>query len=600
MTPIPQIQAGCITKAISGNWLSNGHLEVCLLKLITPTENQWKNDESRTENIAIVTSLLQANTATENSLLEQEISNRPAMIVAPELAFGSPDYDVIDTLIKQYPQSLIFICGFGFSEGAVLAELASKENVEGVWENPPNTQKRYNGGWVWIKEDNNIQCYVFLKNYLEQRAELSVPNLDQGNKILRLEGNDLIVFPTICADLISAEVSSPRKRIATSLGDDCSANKKTLITGSLLNKKSSSGWWKTAIGDLLDSTKGSTPRLLLSNCVNPLPVQDEEEDKWRCLSGAYQHLEGSKPPNSPLPNLRYVNDTKFSGLLVRNPEVGCIFGRLNWSNNQAEGLNVLSPVSQYIWINNELLLSDGKCAADELFRFIRRHKAKVYDDLISLNEGARKLAESKLDSLLVQLSPGSSLSLRKVAGLLFLKCLKGIDKSATFNPDNLHTEKTALDCAITTLVLIQHAIDAELMPEGKELDQGQILSSDGEREFLIWDSSEHTARRLYDMVSETVVKDGGSARPLTIVGRGNGGGTNPPDGRVRSTRLADITSASPQSDPTQSAERDICEASDRVVFWMNQGEIDEVLMSANPDQDLEVELKSQIASVEEL
>lgn len=286
---------------------------------------------------------------------------------------------------------------------------------------------------------------------MEQSAELSIPNIDQGDQILRLEGNDLIVFPTICADLISAEASSPRRRIANSLRNNCSANKKTLITGSLLNLKSSSGWWKTAIGDLLDSTKGSIPRLLLSNCVNPLPVEDEEEDKWRCLSGAYQHLEGSKPPNMPLPNIRYVNDTKFSGLLVRNPEVGCIFGKLNWSNNQAEGLNVLSPGSQYIWINNEFLLSDGECAADELVRFIYRHKARVYNDLINLNDGARTLAEIKLNNLLAQLSPSSGSSLRNVAGLLFLKCLKGIDKKATFNPDNLHAEKVALDCALSNI-----------------------------------------------------------------------------------------------------------------------------------------------------
>lgn len=597
MTPNSDTPCGYITRTLSGSWLTNGHLEVCLLKLATPTESEWKNDENRLENLAIVTKLLQADTAPQKSILEQEMPAKPVIVVAPELAFGSPDYAQIDTLINQYPHNLIFICGFGFTEGAILTDLANKDNVEGVWQIPPITQKKYNCGWVWIKETSNIQCYIFLKNFEEQTHEISIPNLEQGDQILRLEGDDLIVFPTICADLISEEVSSPRKRIAISLHDNCSTSKKTLITGSLLNQKSSSGWWKTAIGDLLDSTKSSNPRLMLSNCENPLPVQDEEDDKWRCLSGAYQNFEDSKSPIIPLPNVRYVDDTKFSGLLVRNPEVGCVFGKLNWSNNQAVGLHVLSPGSKFVWTQNQLQRCDGECSADELHRFIRRYKANAYHTLIGLNSNARTLAETKLDELLLRLSHNSSSSLRNVAELLFLRCLKGIDKIATFNPEKLYTEKDALDCAITTLVLIQHALDAELMPEGKELDQGQILSADGEREVLVWDSSEYTAKRLHEMISETVVKDGGSARPLTILGRGNGGGTNPPSGRVTSTRLADITNASSLTGQNQSIEKDICESSDRVVYWKNQGEIDEVLMSTNSDQNLKTELKLQINSV---
>jgi hypothetical protein len=600
MTLSTQAQAGCITKDIAGQWLFNGHLEVCLLKLAAPSDNQLKNDESRPENLAMLTSLLQANSAAEKSLLEQENPGKPVIILAPELAFGSSDFVDINSLVKQCSQNLIFICGFGFTAGAVLSDLVSKENVEGIWNNLPNSQKKYNGGWVWVKEEENVRCYVSLKNFLEQGVELSVPNLDQGDQILRLEGKDIIVFPTICADLISSEVSSPRKRIENSLTESCSSNKKTLITGSLLNNKSSSGWWKTAIGDLLDSNKGVNPRLLLSNCMNPWPVEDEEEDKWRCLSGAYQHIEGSRPPKISLPNIRYVNDAKFSGLLVRNSVLSCVFGKLNWSNNQAEGLNVLSPGSQYVRVNNSLLLCGGECAADELFRFILRHKAKFYNELITLNNQARILAETKLDNLLAQLSPGSRSPIRKEAGLLFLKCLKGVDKKAVFNPDKLHTEKVALDCAITTLVIIQHALDGELLPEGKQLDQGQILSSDGQREVLIWDSSEHTPKRLHEMVAETVVKDGGSFRPLTVIGRGNSGGMHPPDGRIRSTRLADITDASPLSIPGKPVERDICGASDRVVYWKNQGEIDEILASTKSGQNIEVELKSEISSVEEL
>tara|TARA_R110002072_G_scaffold70641_1_gene170388 strand:- start:961 stop:1191 length:231 start_codon:yes stop_codon:yes gene_type:complete len=74
----------------------------------------------------------------------------------------------------------------------------------------------------------------------------------------------------------------------------------------------------------------------------------------------------------------------------------------------------------------------------------------------------------------------------------------------------------------------------------------------------------------------------------------------PPDGRIRSTRFADITDASPLSIPGEPVERDICGASDRVVYWKNQGEIDEILASTNPGQNIKVELKGEISSVEEL
>jgi hypothetical protein len=51
MTPISETQAGWITKQIGGDWLRNGHLEVCLLKLAAPEGSQWENDESRSENL---------------------------------------------------------------------------------------------------------------------------------------------------------------------------------------------------------------------------------------------------------------------------------------------------------------------------------------------------------------------------------------------------------------------------------------------------------------------------------------------------------------------------------------------------------------------
>ncbi len=343
------IHSRLITKDIGDDWTVNDHLKVCILKLGCPSEDEWKNDLSRTGNLAIVTSLLQPLEELPQSILAQEFPNSPSLVLAPELAFGSSDFESLDALIKQYDQNLIFVCGFGLTNGSNLVNLANRIDVEGIWHTPPNINKKYNGGWAWVKDGNTTRCYVFLKNYFEQTSEITVPNLVEGECSLRLEGSNLVIFPLICADLISTVSNSPSKRIVESLVGSSSSNKKVLVTGSLLNEKSESGHWKAAIGDLLGLSKTSNARLLLSNCVNPSPVQDENTDKWRCLSGAYQHREGCKPPSNPLPNIRYVDDTKFSGFVLRNPEIGAAFGKLQWTNNSSQGLHAFSECSQHIW-----------------------------------------------------------------------------------------------------------------------------------------------------------------------------------------------------------------------------------------------------------
>jgi hypothetical protein len=477
------------------------------------------------------------------------------------------------------------------------------ENVEGIWHSSPNATKKYNGGWVWVKQENTTKCYVFLKNYLEQETEVTVGNITTADYILRLDGNDLVVFPLICADLISKENNSPSKRIEDSLCINSSSNKKVLVTGSLLNKKSESDHWKTSIGDLLERSKSSNIRLLLSNCINPSPVQDEEIDKWRCLSGVYQHREGCKPPRNPLPYIRYVNGEKFSGLVLRSPEVGAVFGKLQWANNASEGKQTFSECSQHIWNGNEFQHCDGVCAADELYRFIMRNKGQLLHRKVASNNAAKDLSVSELDKLSVHLSPASNSPVRAVADKLFQKCLKGIHKNVQFCPDKLYNQAINLDCAITTLILIQHAIDAKLlpkMPKGEELEYGQILSADNEHEILVWDSSEYTARTLYDMVSENIVVEGGSARVLTIVGRGNGAGMPPADGRIKSGRLSDISNSPPLDSNTDvPMDKDICENRDRVVYWKNQLVIDEIFSATDLNQNLIENLKKEVTAPEE-
>ena len=588
----------CIHKDIGGNWLVSGHLEACILKTRHPTEEEYSNDKSRLENIAIITRLLDSS-CIDGGILKNEVGERSAIVLAPELAFGSPDFDALDALIKQYEKNIIFICGFGFSAGSDLIDISNKPDVEGIWNAVPQNEKKYNGGWVWIKNENSVQCYIFIKNYFEQTGEITVPNLKEGDSILRLEGDDIVIFPLVCADLICNENGSPRTKLINSIADVGIANKRLLVTGSLLNSNSSSGHWKAAIGDLLEKIKPSNGRLLLSNCVNPTPVREEETDKWRCLSGVFQHREGCKPPKKALPNLRYVEDTKFAGLVLRNTVRGAALGKLRWTNNASEGLHAFSECIQYIWKDQDLKICDGICEADELYRFLLRHRGYMLHDEVGAKEKNKEAANIQIESLLNELSPASASRIRKVAQELFKKCLKGIVKPASCCPDRLYEDEANLTSAITVIKLIQMAVDANLLPElpsNEKLEYGQLLSVDGEHEVLVWDSKEYTANELLNKVKEEVVKEGGSARPLTIVGKGKQFGSPPKDGRIRSNRLADISSASnSESNATTLEERDICESSDRVVYWKNQSKIDDALISTEDAEKLKEQIQQEIA-----
>lgn len=425
-----------IHKNIGGRWLVSGHIEACILKTRCPTEDEYSNDKTRLENIAIIKRLLDSG-CIDGGILKNEIAGKPAIVLAPELAFGSPDFDTLDSLIKNYEKNIIFICGFGFSAGSALIDMSNKPGVEGIWGSSPQNEKKYNGGWVWIKNENFVQCYIFIKNYFEQTGEITVPNLKEGDCILRLEGNDIVIFPLVCADLICNEDRSPRTKLISSIADAGVANKKLLVTGSLLNSNSSSGHWKAAIGDLLEDIKSSNGRLLLSNCVNQTPVREEERDKWRCLSGVFQHREGCKPPKIALPNLRYVEDTKFAGLVLRNTVIGAALGKLKWTSNASEGLHAFSECVQYIWKEQDLKLCDGFCEADELYRFLLRYKGHMLHDEVGAKDKNKEMANIQIESLQKELSPASASIIRKAAKELFIKCLKGIVKSASCCPDLL-------------------------------------------------------------------------------------------------------------------------------------------------------------------
>lgn len=564
----------CIIKDISGSWLTNGSLETCLLKLQPPSEQEWTDDTTRPQNIIMLRNLLCSEIgSTEPSLLQKHFSNHPVLILAPELAFGSEDYAALLTIISAHPHKLIFIGGFGFTSGSALNRLVVEAKIIPVWQNNLNEDAKFNCGWVWVNDGSGgTTCYVFLKNFPEQTNEIAIPHLAQGENILRLQTDDAVIFPLICADIISDLTNSPRKAIVQSLTENNSGQRKILVTGSLYDTQSSSDWWKTPIANIVNDTEA---RLILCNCNDPPPIPNEDHDKWRCLTGAYQSRSAATSlPSVPLPFARFVMDTRFCGFVLRNTQSGCAFGKVGWTNDPSKGKYVWTSNFRYLSHLDKLNKHDGFCAADELHRFITRFKCVPYESEYSVS--VKAMSKKIIDSLLNELSPFSNSILRERAEELLNKCLSGLQyKADKKRLENLHDDKDSLDCALIILLFIKHSIEASILPTGKSLDYGQLLSTDAEKEFLIWVTNKSTGQKMYGHL-ESLAQESGSARPLIVVGKGNGLVAEPSSGRVQSNRTTNITEASPNEE-----NRDFLVPRDRVIFWKQLGEIGAALTPQN-------------------
>ena len=79
---------GCKIKNIGGKWLVGSHVEACILKFRCPTEEEYSNDDSRIENLAVLKKFL--SPAPDGAeVLKSQVSERPSIVLSPELSFGS-------------------------------------------------------------------------------------------------------------------------------------------------------------------------------------------------------------------------------------------------------------------------------------------------------------------------------------------------------------------------------------------------------------------------------------------------------------------------------------------------------------------------------
>lgn len=558
---------------VAGNWLAgNGRLPVCIGK--PPVRvNEIPQDRIAPGISAYAQTILLRNQGGA-SLLQTWFGGGSGLLLFPEYAFSSQDFRVIDASVRQHPTRLMVLAGFGAVLGSDLAALLQNGCSAG-WPNGAEALSplgRYNAGWCWIHESpGHTRCTVFVKNYVDQAVEIAeIPNLLTLGTILRIETDDLVLYPLICSDLISQEPNAPRARIAQSLPVPANGKRSAICTISC-NSAPQSGWWRAAIDHVVQMQQQQAVLIFANQAVTEAKP-DEASDRWRCLSGAFiSRTRMPQPPRAPLPSVRHVStDVAAGGLILRHPDVGAAVGLIGWDFSPAIGLFVWEPRMRLAWRNGQFESLDGTVDFYETQRFVGRRSASMVAEFA---EPTRQPIIASLSSLVFQQN------VAEVTPRLWPELLDGLRPAKSRrSADEMYLEQNELDSALRIFAAVQIATNGQPVIAGPQRGQ---LDWDG-KDIRVWHSP---ALREDQMLAECgkLALSGGSSPPLIVIGRGRPFGAGvaaqavtPPPQQAVPERQTDYTNPiGPDSD--------IESARPRAVFWQQMGALEQALV--NPAVD---------------
>lgn len=574
---------------VAGNWLNaNGRLPVCIGK------SPVRVDEILTDTPVLgVSEFAQAillRVGNGPSPLQTWFAGEAGMVVFPEYSFSSHDFPTLDASVCQHPTPLIVLAGFGAVLGSDLAALLQNGCSAG-WLNGAEALTplgRYNAGWCWIHESpGHTRCIVFVKNYPDQSAEIAeIPNLLTLGTILRIETDDLVLYPLICSDLISEQQNSPRVRIAQSLPQPGNGKRSVICTISC-NSAPQSGWWRTAIDNVVHMQQQQTV-LIFANQAVTAARPDEESDRWRCLSGAFiSRTRMQQPPRAPLPWLRHVStEVAAGGLILRHPDVGAAVGLIGWDFSPAIGLFVWEPRMRLVWRNAQLVALDGTADLYETQRFVERRGASM---VAGFAEPNRPPIIASLNSLVFQQN------VAEVAPRLWPELLDGLRPSKPpRSADEMYRNQDELDSALRIFAAVQFATNGQPVTVGGYRGQ---LNWDG-KDIRVWHSPELREDQMLAECRKLALL-GGSAPPLFVIGRGRPFGAGvaaqaltPLPQKAVPERQTDITN------PVGGPESDIEAARPRNVYWQQIGTLEQALV--DPAVNLAPEIRAAITNIPDL
>lgn len=524
-------------KTFPVNWLDNDQVHVVVAQPRPYGDEVLTSQAPRPEVLATLMDLLVG----DRKLGQLVTAGRPAVVLFPELALAPRDWPQVDEAIRGYPAPVILICGFGFMTGAELlswvAEAPSVTSRDAVWtpETTPAAERIYNGGWCWIHQPEEFtSCIAFQKLSAEQRGEIRIESLDTGRNLLRIELNDLAIYPVICSDFFA--LVSGERLIARKIKDHLAANgpdsRKILVAGLLAQHKGHLEW-RTAISDMARSIDMDRVNVCLSNWAFDILHSEEPEDCWRDYSGVYLARE-RKASLIEMNVVRPFQTDTIDASVSRLTDACVMGGPIRWS---------FSPAAKNIWsvTHGYLIGSDGKlsapCCSDpakyEFLRLIRRLSEPATIPAAAKTPPMLAGLRSLRDHLISTVKP-------KPNEVLQLLLLGRRDAQPVLTADQLPKFWAELDQGSKALGILSMA--AGVVWQQASEGSGQLLHANDNVELLVWRSQDFAL--VVWRAIERWREDVHLTTPLIVFAKATGTAANVPP---ISRRRTDVASSPPSS-----------------------------------------------------
>lgn len=573
--------------------IDGGGIPVSILQSMVVADAAITGDTTRAHMVAALRDLLHGRDGAWTQPVVDELATggTATVLLAPEYAFGSPDWAPVDDLVRAANRPLVLIAGFGMTPGTWLREWLGTEGATrryAGWDTDREVRasdRVYNGLWCWIHSPGaGTSCVATLKNFPEQRTEASHRGLDRGRNIVRLSFSDVDVFPLVCADLLQepdASGSSPRQRVARAIATG-PGGRPVLVTGSLLQTRPWDWNWQHAIGSVVaDAAPNRTVVMAIANQAYGRPRETEDEDKWRSLSGVYASKQVYPKGATPFPSGRPVSvGASAEGLVIRDCSPCVVGGPILVSR--------VGPVTGlHLWQAAACFPLDGEgigeaftphaCAVTyETHRLTRRHPGQdAYSPRVA--QGLAVL-RAHLEG---RTSPD--------AGDILRSLLSGTEPAAEDITDDLHLSMPELEAAIHALAVL--CTFDELVPHGRAGLDGQLRFRDADAHILVWKARKQIGTRMYRMLQAWTAQAGGHP-PLVVVGSPSRG-LPLRAGPVELDRRSDWTAPPPSNDaggfgPGRPASRDITQPRvSRRATCIDLALLEEIYLDHDADLDAE-------------
>jgi hypothetical protein len=522
------------TKTFNANWLDNDHLHLVVAQPRPYGLDVMTSQASRTEVLTTLHDLF----LDSRKLGELVTGGRPAVVLFPELALALSDWQQVDDAIRSYPSPVILISGFGVMTGAQLSswldETAPNTKREAAWtaQTAPATERIYNGGWCWIHNPGHFtSCVAFQKLTSEQKDEIQIQSLDTGRDLLRVELNDLIIYPVICSDFFA--VVAGERLVANKIKDQLAGNnldtRKVLVAGLLAQSKGHAEW-RTAITDMTRTINLERVNVCLSNWAYDILQKEENEDRWRDYSGVYLATERRATLTETSVVRRFQTDA-LDASVSRVTEACILGGPLRWT---------FSAAARHIWSvsHGYLIGTNGQLttpccndpAAYEYVRIIRRLSEPVNIPSTAKTPGMIAGLKNLKNHLVSANTPKPDDILQLLLfGRRVLHSPITADKLPSFLPE--------LDQGSKALGILSLANSVSW--QSTTTSAGQLFHANDNVELLVWCSAE-LGPSIWRAV-EALRREIGVISPLIVFAKATGNVPAP----VISSRRTDITSSPP-------------------------------------------------------